>query len=62
MSKITRVKWFKIKLLCRKLSIEEVAKELNITKKELILLIKDKKQDSYFTKWVVENLGKPYWL
>jgi hypothetical protein len=62
MRKKTRVNWFKVKLLCRNFNIEAVAKELNVTKKELISLIENEKQDSDFTNWVVENLGRPYWL
>lgn len=62
MSKKSRVNWFKVKLLCRNLNLEIVAKKLNITVKELISLIEGQKQDADFTKWVVKNFGKPYWL
>lgn len=62
MSKKSRINWFKVKLLCRNLSLADVAEELNITVEELISLIEGKKQDANFTKWVVKNFGRPYWL
>jgi hypothetical protein len=62
MSKKSRVNWFKVKLLCQNLSLKIVAKELNITVKELFSLIEGQKQNTDFTKWVVKNFGKPYWL
>jgi hypothetical protein len=39
-----------------------VADELKITVKELFFLIEGQKEDANFTKWVIENLGRPYWL
>jgi len=62
MSKKSRVNWFKVKLLCRNLSVGMVADELKITVKELFFLIEGQKKDANFTKWVIENLGRPYWL
>lgn len=62
MSKKSRENWFKVKLLCRNLSFGSVAKELKITEEELISLIEGKKQDTNFTKWVIKNFGRPYWL
>ena len=62
MSKNSRLKWFKVKLLCRNLSLSSVAEELNITEDELISLVEGNTKDGAFSKWVKDNLGKPYWL
>ena len=62
MSKNFRQNWFKVKLLCRNITLEDVAKELYVEKEELILLMRGDKTDKNFTKWVIDNLGKPYWL
>jgi len=57
-----RENWFKVKLLCRNISFEDIAQKLCIRKEELVLLVRGEKENKDFTKWVVENLGKPYWL
>jgi len=62
MNKKQRVNWFKIKLLCRNLSLSDMAKAVGVTEAEAVRLIKGEIKDTCFALWVKNNLGKPYWL
>lgn len=62
MNKKQRVLWFKVKLLCRKMTLKEMANEVGVNNKHLLKLIKGEDTDSIFNDWVCKNLGRPYWL
>lgn len=59
MNKKQRVNWF---ILCRNLTLSDMAKAVGVTEQEAIRLIKGEIKDTCFALWVKNNLGKPYWL